>query len=329
MKSSARLTAVVLGLAALGCGNTPHWHKTTFLYFDTVCEIQVFCSRSVYNQAREDIDRIFADVDRVFAPGKKDYSAPEATALFALALEIHRHSEGCFDVTVAPLSELWGFLGGPLRVPTPEARRAALQHVGMAKIKVAETGLSVPASMALDWGGIAKGYGIDQAAQALKARGVSRGLLNAGGDMFCWGTNPQGRPWQVGIKHPRKEGYLGVLSIRDLGAATTGDYQRFFMQGGIRYHHVFDPRTGQPARGKQSVTVVGPEASLCDALSTALFVSASPEEILARYPEYGAFLVYADGKSASMGKEIPIRPGFARRPGTISGVGPNAWRPVE
>jgi thiamine biosynthesis lipoprotein len=329
MKPTALLTSFILALAALGCGNAPSWHKTTFLYFDTVCEVQVFCPRSVYIHAREDIDRIFADIDRVFAPGKKEYSTPEVRALFALALEIHRRSQGCFDITVAPLSELWGFHGGPLRIPTPEAQRAALQHVGMTKIKFDETGLSVPASMALDWGGIAKGYGIDQAAQALKARGIARGFLNAGGDMFCWGSNPQGRPWQIGIKHPREEGYAGVLSIRDLGAATTGDYQRYFMQKGVRYHHVFDPRTGFPARGKQSVTVVGPETSLCDALSTALFVSESPEKILARYPEYGAFLVYADGEPASLGKPFPFRPGLMRIPGTISEAGPNAWRPVE
>jgi thiamine biosynthesis lipoprotein len=93
-----------------------------------------------------------------------------------------------------------------------------------------------------------------------------------------------------------------------MGAATTGDYQRFFMREGVRYHHVFDPRTGRPARGKQSVTVVGPQTHVCDALSTACFVSESPADILSQYPEYGAFLVDAAGEITSLGREFTLRP---------------------
>ena len=158
----------------------------------------------------------------------------------------------------------------------------------------------------MDWGGIAKGYGIDLAAQRLIESGITKGFINAGGDLYCWGENPAKASWKIGIKHPRKEGFIGVLEIRDLGAATAGDYQRFFIKDGIRYHHIFNPKTGYPAQGKQSVTVVGPESLLCDALSTALFVTSHPEALLQKYPEYGAVIVDSSGAVSILGKDFPL-----------------------
>jgi thiamine biosynthesis lipoprotein len=157
--------------------------------------------------------------------------------------------------------------------------------------------------MGLDWGGIAKGLAVDRAAQAIQALGIARGFINAGGNLFCWGKNPDGGPWKIGVKHPRRDGFLGVLSISDVGAATSGDYQRYFESEGVRYHHIFDPKTGYSARGKQSVTVIGPEAVICDALSTALFVSPDPERILKKYPDYGAIIVDAEGNVSIAGKK--------------------------
>jgi len=149
---------------------------------------------------------------------------------------------------------------------------------------------------------------IDLAAQSLQAMGIARGFINAGGDLFCWGENPSQAPWKIGIKHPRQEGFFGILELMDAAAATAGDYQRFFIEGGRRYHHIFDPRTGYPASGKQSVTVIGPETLLCDALSTALFVSADPERILSSYPQYGAVIMDDAGKISMFGKGFPFQP---------------------
>ena len=162
--------------------------------------------------------------------------------------------------------------------------------------------------MILDWGGIAKGYGIDLASQALIKSGFHQGFINAGGDLYCWGLNPENKTWRIGIKHPRQEGFLGVLSLSDMGVATTGDYQRYFIKDGTRYHLIFDPKTGFPARGKQSVTVIGPETNLCDALATALFVSKAPADILKKYPLYGAILVNEQGEISFLGKSFPFQP---------------------
>ena len=299
----------LLAAGAAGCRSYNAWRKTTFMYFDTVCEVQLYCSTPVFAEAREAIDREFSEVSRLFSPGSGDHSAPRVRALFSQARGVFLSSRGCFDISVGSLSRLWGFHSEDLRVPEPEEIREALRFVGLDKIRVHTDRLEVPEGMELDWGAIAKGYGIDLAARSLIDLGIERGFINAGGDIFCWGTNPRGLPWQVGIKHPRDNGFLGVLSLTGQGAATTGDYQRFFIRDGVRYHHVFDPRTGRPARGKQSVTVAGPQASLCDALSTALFVSESPEEIMLDYPEYGAFLVDTEGRITSLGKAFPLRPG--------------------
>ena len=308
MKRTAWLILALTAIGAQGCRGTHSWHKTTFLYFDTVCEVQLYCSSSVFGEAKDRIVRVFDRTALVFSPGAERHTAPEALALFKLAWDVYQRSSGCFDLSVAPLSRLWGFRSGAHRVPEPPDIQAALRSVGMDRIRLLSDRLEVPEDMELDWGAIAKGYGLDAAVQALKELGIRRGLINAGGDLFCWGLNPRGLPWQVGIEHPRDEGYLGVLSLSEMGAATTGDYQRFFLSEGTRYHHVFDPRTGRPARGKQSVTVVGPLTSLCDALSTACFVSESPEDILAHYPDYGAFVVDDEGAVSSLGKAFSLRP---------------------
>jgi thiamine biosynthesis lipoprotein len=306
--------ALCFGLALLaagtgGCRSRSSWLKTTFLYFDTVCEVQLYCSTPTHAEARIILDQEFGEITRLFSPGSRDRTATRVRELFTQAREVFLRSRGCFDLSVGSLSRLWGFHSGEHRMPAAEEIRAALVLVGMDRIRIHPDRLEVPEGMELDWGAIAKGYGIDLAARALIELGVERGFINAGGDIFCWGTNPRGRPWQIGVERPRGEGYLGVLSLSGLAAATTGDYHRFFIQDGVRYHHVFDPRTGRPARGKQSVTVVGPEASLCDALSTALFVSEYPGEIMQSYPEYGAFLVDAEGRLTSLGKPYRLRPG--------------------
>jgi thiamine biosynthesis lipoprotein len=283
------------------------WQATTFLYFDTVCEINLFCSQAEFESAKKEINRIFLDIEDHFAPGVQSLSSPSVISLYKKALFIYSQSFGCFDITIAPLSHLWGFRKGSHRVPTHTEIMQALEYVGMDKIRLTADGLQLTPGMELDWGGIAKGYGIDRVSQALIQRGLERGFINAGGDLYCWGENPDRKTWRIGIKHPRKNGVFAVLFITDKGAATTGDYQRFFLQDGIRYHHVFDPKTGYPTKGKQSVTVVGPETWVCDALSTALFVSGDPEKILGKFPEYGVVIIDSEGGAVLMGKRFRIQ----------------------
>jgi thiamine biosynthesis lipoprotein len=297
----------LLFIFILSCRISEKWHTSTFLFFDTICETNLFCTPSLFESSKEKVRLIFQNIEDHFSPDSKIVSSSLVKNLYEKALLVYRQSDGCFDITVAPLSRIWGFRGGSCRIPPPDEIKKALGLIGMDRIILFNETLGLPPGMELDWGGIAKGFGIDLAADALIQMGIQHGFVNAGGDLFCWGKNPEHTAWQIGIKHPRNGGLSAVLSLSGMGAATTGDYQRCFFQGGIRYHHVFDPKTGYPSRGKQSVTVVGPEALFCDALSTALFVSSTPEKILEKFPEYGAFVIDAEGKFIAMGKPYPFR----------------------
>jgi thiamine biosynthesis lipoprotein len=290
------------------CAPKETWNTTTFIYFDTVCEVKVFCSSSRFKAAQTAVKNVFKGIEIHFSPGSTDYTSPEVLSLFQKAYAIYKNSQGKFDISVGALSQIWGFHDQSFRIPTTEDLTKAKRIIGMDKMHVQDGQLVLVPGARLDWGGIAKGYGIDLVSLALLDLGITKGFVNAGGDLYCWGTNPNNLPWKIGIKHPRKSGFSGILSIYNEAAATTGDYQRYFVEKGTRYHHVFDPHSGYPARGKQSVTVVGPEAVLCDALSTALFVSTQPKTILDLYPQYGAIIIDSDGNISSLGKPVSFEP---------------------
>jgi len=133
--------------------------------------------------------------------------------------------------------------------------------------------------MQIDLGGIAKGYAVDKAVEALKKNGIKRALVNAGGDLYALGTNRQGEEWQIGIQDPReKDKIVDIIRVEDKGVATSGDYIRYFTLEGRRFSHIVDPRTGLTVQDvPMSVTIVGPEATSTDALATGVFVL-GPEE---------------------------------------------------
>ncbi len=290
------------------CAPKETWNTTTLIYFDTVCEIKVFCSSSQFKAVRKAVREAFSDTEDWFSPGSSDRTSLEVLSLYQKAFSVYQNSVGKFDISVGSLSRAWGFHNHSYRIPSQQDLIDAKRTVGMDKVQVEANRLVLSPGTLLDWGGIAKGYGIDLACSSLMAMGIPRGFVNAGGDLYCWGLNPKDQPWQIGIKHPRRAGFSGILSISGMGAATTGDYQRYFVEEGIRYHHVFDPHTGLPARGKQSVTVVGPETALCDALSTALFVSSSPKKILDLYPQYSAVIIDMEGTLSFLGKAVSFKP---------------------
>ena len=148
--------------------------------------------------------------------------------------------------------------------------------------------------MAIDLGGIAKGYAVDRALRVLKAAGVSSSLVDAGGDIGLLGSKPNGAPWRIGVQHPRDmREMIAVIEIDSGSVATSGDYERFFEHEGRHYHHILDPRSGYPARGLVSVTIIAPTCGLADALSTAVFVL-GPEagmQLLRRLPQAEGLLI--------------------------------------
>jgi thiamine biosynthesis lipoprotein len=190
-------------------------------------------------------------------------------------------------VTVQPLVQLWGFYTMERNsIPSMEEIQAVLPRVGADRLEL--DGSAGTAALAtgsrLDLGSIAKGYAIDQAIAELRARGVPAALIDLGGNIGVLGQPPSGRPWSVGIKHPREDSLIGLLRFKEGAIATSGDYDRYFEVEGQRVSHLLDPRTGFPAEDLYSVTVIAPNATAADALSTAAFVL-GPERGMALFSD--------------------------------------------
>jgi len=208
---------------------------------------------------------------------------PEVFALLERSVRISELTDGAFDTTVGALSGLWSFDPAAPRRPSVDELAERLPLVGYEKISLEPDGHRAglaEAGMMIDLGAVAKGYAVDRAVAVLAERGVGMALVNAGGDLRALGPHHD-RPWQIGVQDPRHpERLLGWLPLSDRALASSGDYENFVIIEGKRYHHLLDPRTGQPASLCRSVTVIAPEAWLADALSTAVFVL-GPERGLA------------------------------------------------
>ncbi len=226
---------------------------------------------------------------------------PEILRVVRTAIEISRACDGAFDLTVAPLIELWGFSKASPQLPPKHRIEAMLHKVGYRYLVLDEKGLSSnPEGIEIHLGGIAKGYAVAEAVKVLKAQGIDSALIDAGGDVFALG-NRSGKPWKVGIRKPRGEGLLGYLEVEDQAVMGSGDYERFFIEEGERYHHILDPHTGYPAKGVISITVISPDPVLADAWATALFVM-GPDKGLKMAEEIAdleAIMVTSSGKMLS------------------------------
>ena len=189
-------------------------------------------------------------------------------------------SGGAFDVTCRPQLELWKESGRRGLLPSPEelAAARARSHWDQLTLDETSTGSSAVKSagtLQVDLGGIAKGYGVDRALDAIRRHGLPGGLVEVGGDLAVFGRSPapgSGGAWLVGLRDPRADRAWGTLALREAAVCTSGNYARFVTIDGRRYSHIVDPRSGRPAQEAASVTVVAPDALTADAWATALAV---------------------------------------------------------
>jgi thiamine biosynthesis lipoprotein len=198
----------------------------------------------------------------------------ETLAVIKKAQEISEISDGSFDITIGPLAELWRKAREKKIPPSAEEVRERLGLVNFKNIEIDREGkvFLKKKGMAIDLGGIAKGYAVDWAFELLESLGYKNLIVNAGGDLRVGGLKNR-QPWSIGIKNPREsKKFLARISISDMAVATSGDYERFFIYDGKRYHHIFNPKDGFPADDCQSVTVLCKEEKMADALATAIFV---------------------------------------------------------
>lgn len=217
-------------------------------------------------------DSELARVNREAARGAVTTS-PEIMRVVARSLYYSQLSEGAFDISFAAVGQYYDFRQGrsPSKTELASGRanidyRAITLDPALSTIAYAKDG------MAIDLGGIAKGYAVDRAIDILKAAGVSSAVVAAGGDSRIIGDLGD-RPRTIGIRHPRREGeHIVMIPLADTAISTSGDYERYFQREGVRYHHILNPVTGDSARGLQSVSVLADKAIDSDALSTTVFV---------------------------------------------------------
>ena len=200
---------------------------------------------------------------------------PEVMEVLQVAQQVSVWTDGKFDVTFGALSGLWKFdHDQDNHVPSPKDVAARLPLVAFEALEldtVERTAFLRRAGMRVHLGGIGKGFAVDRAAAMLRSHGIDDFLIQAGGDLYASGRHGH-RPWRAAIRDPRGEGVFAAMDLVDTTFSTSGDYERFFIDRGRRYHHILDPDSGQPARGSRSVTIVTKRAVMSDALDTGVFV---------------------------------------------------------
>lgn len=192
-------------------------------------------------------------------------------------------SGGLFDITIGPLVNIWGIGTDRAAVPEAEDIKDALELVSYKDVMLNKNTLEVflkRKGMAIDLGGIAKGYAADEAKKVLVSLGIEHGIINLGGNVLTLGEKYSGGPWKIGIKDPKEPegGLLGAVEVTDGTVVSSGDYERFFYKDGERYHHIMDPCTGYPRQGNiRGVTVINSFSVDADALSTTVFLMGEEE----------------------------------------------------
>jgi len=296
------LNSLLLTLILSGCAREAMMFKESRVLMDTYCTITVVSSSK--DGAREAIEAGFAEIKKLegllnyFADNSEITSINRAAGIRPVKVssatleilqktkEIFKITNGAFDPSIAPVIKHWNFSKkkSEQAVPSIKSIEQAVQLVDYAKVKIDPAASEVmlkDKGMELDLGGIAKGYGADKAVAAIKDKGIKAALVAIAGDIRGFGLSTSGNPWKVGVQNPRPdnvsdkpwEDIFASLELKDSAISTSGDYQRFFIQDGKRYHHILSTETGFPADSSLiSVSVIAPEGYLSDSLSTAVFI---------------------------------------------------------
>jgi len=303
----AAITVLALILLATGCSKTRTMQKTESIMGTDVTITVV--ARS-YEEGETAIEAGMAELRRLdammslykddseitrvnLAAGKSPVKvSPEMIEVVEHAAEISKLSGGAFDVTIGPLVVLWQMRLKEGKTPTDEeiARvRPLVNYRDIVIDKKASTIFLKKPGMIMDFGGM-KGYTADRVASLFKKRGINNAIIAVAGDIWVLGHREDGKPWRIGVQHPRDhDKTLAVLELSDKYISTSGDYERFVIKENKRYHHIIDPRTGRPSTGTISATLIGDEGATIDPLTKVPFILG---------PEYGMKIVKKLGAEA-------------------------------
>ncbi|GMU96220.1 FAD:protein FMN transferase [Ignavibacterium album] len=284
--------------------------KRTQILLGTVVEIQV---RDTDEQKADDaITKAFAEIKRIDdlfttyneeSPVSKINNSSDTVLkideeiykLLVLCDSVTKISYGCFDLSLDNLTRVWGFYTDNPNLPTKTEIDSALMKSGWKNVKlIGNDTIIKKKNVGLNFGAIAKGYAVDKAIDILRTSGIESALVNAGGEIKVIGKN-----WRVGIQHPRDErDVIAVVKPDNNSVATSGDYEQFFEVDEIRYHHILDPKSGYPAKGLRSVTIINQSNTFADALATAVFVMGKDKgmRLIENLSDTEAMIIDSEGK---------------------------------
>lgn len=287
-------------------------YSSEFFCMDTPMSITAYGADSE-KAVKEAKDRII-ELDKLLSVDKKSSDVhilnrdkslnanEDILNLLKFSKEISLQTDGAFDITTTPLTELWGFRSYLInKVPSENEITEALKSVGSDNIKINKNKVSLKNNASVDFGGIAKGYASMQVKEIFESNNIQSGLISLGGNVRAIGKKPDGANWNVGIANPDDTSkQIGMLSVNDTAVITSGGYQRNFTENGKTYHHIINPKTGYPAEsGLKSVTIVSKDDTLADALSTGLFVMGleKAEKLYSKSTfDFGAVLITDDDR---------------------------------
>ncbi len=288
----------LLCIFSIGCKNRPELANKKYFRMDTITEITLVIKDKKEAQIYwNSIDSLLKDWEERFSVEsfgsevrllneRKKNAMPlsfQLREMLQFALNYGDTLEGGFDLTVLPLKRLWGFGENSLpevSLPSEQQIRSALDRVDYRKLKIIGDSIFFSSQQTqIDVGGIAKGFVLREIGKLLNRRGINNYLISAGGDIIVKGKRVDGKPWRIGIQHPRNNGVLGALELDSGSIVTSGDYERYRIVDGKRYHHIFNTRTGYSSTKNQSLTIYCQDPVEADIMSTGLF-SRSAEEIL-------------------------------------------------
>jgi FAD:protein FMN transferase len=272
------------------CGNTPEKKTRRFFALDTVIDVTLYSNAKSAQADLDSLERLVIALDtqlsisnaksEIFRINHRvDSIQVVSGAIKGILAECRREwklSNGLFDVTVEPLKYLYGLESHQEKhhVPSSAEIADALARIGFGKIQfVNDSTLILPKGLHIDLGGIAKGYILDKVCHFLRLKGYKSFMINLGGDLVVNGSKPSGKPWIIGVKDPRKEQSLAArLSVSGIAVFTSGDYERYFIENNMRYHHIFNPKTGIPGSYNRSATAVGEDILAVDAAVKTAFL---------------------------------------------------------
>jgi len=291
------------------------WHSDVRPKMGTEVSVYFWLDDDARGQAV--IEEIFAEVDRINAlmstyvessrisdinrraADEPVFAGEELFQLIRRSLDISVLTRGAFDITYDSVGQHYDFRERrrPDDATVEEERKHIdFRHVeldqGRATVRFTERGVRI------NLGGIAKGYVVERGVAILRRHGVADGVVTAGGDSRLLG-NHRGRPWMIGIRDPRRDGEVAIsVPLEDEAISTSGDYERYFDEDGMRYHHIIKPSSGRPVEGIHSATVIGPDAVMTDALSTSVFVMGVDDglKLIGCLPDYEAIVIDAQGE---------------------------------